>query len=60
LNKIIYEKFISGARDGASAMSDFNNDDVPSGNPSPRTVLIVLGCVVLAIAVFQFHAAFGF
>ena len=41
-------------------MSNFNNDDIPSGNPSPKTVLIVLGCLGLVIMVFTYHSAFGF
>ena len=41
-------------------MSDFDIKDPPSGNPSAKAILIVLGCLVFAGAVLHFHAAFGF
>ena len=41
-------------------MTNFSNDDVPSGNPSAKTVLIVLSCLVLVGLVFTFHSALGF
>jgi hypothetical protein len=42
-----------------SLMPEFSNDDLPSGNPSLRTVLIVLGGVVLVAIFFTFHSALG-
>ncbi len=37
------------------------NDTLPTGNPSGKTVLIVLGCaIVLALSWVTFHSALGF
>jgi hypothetical protein len=37
------------------------NDNLPSSNPSGKTVLIVLGCaIVLVVAWVLFHSALGF
>ena len=37
------------------------NDNLPSSNPSRKTVLIVLGCaMVLIVILVLFHSAFGF
>ena len=33
----------------APIKADFSNDDLPSGNPSGKTVLLVLGGVVVLI-----------
>jgi hypothetical protein len=54
----VYAKFMLGQ--GAKRMSNFSNDDLPSGNPSPKTVLIVLSCLAIAAVVVTFHSAFGF
>jgi hypothetical protein len=37
------------------------NDNLPTGNPSGKTVLIVGGCAIALVAVLvAFHTAFGF
>jgi hypothetical protein len=37
------------------------NDNLPTGNPSGKTVLIVLGCAVAVVLVLVvFHSTFGF
>jgi|EndMetStandDraft_8_1072994.scaffolds.fasta_scaffold132269_2 hypothetical protein len=41
-------------------MSNFNNDDVPSGNPSAKTVLIALFCIGVVGLILGFHNALGF
>jgi hypothetical protein len=41
-------------------MSEFSNDDVPSGNPSPKAVLLVLSCIGLIGLVLGFHNTLGF
>jgi hypothetical protein len=39
--------------------ADVNNDDMPSGNPSLRTVLIVLCSLALIVTVITFHTQLG-
>jgi hypothetical protein len=37
------------------------NDDLPTSNPSGKTVLIVLGCAAVLLVLFlEFHTAWGF
>jgi hypothetical protein len=37
------------------------NDSLPTGNPSGKTVLIVLGCAIVLVLVWvKFHSALGF
>jgi hypothetical protein len=37
------------------------NDNLPSSNPSRKTVLIVLGCAIVLVLVWVlFHSRFGF
>jgi len=37
------------------------NDNLPSSNPSVKTVLIVLGCAIVVVLVWVlFHSALGF
>jgi hypothetical protein len=38
---------------------DINNDEMPSGNPSLKTVLIVLCSLILVAMVITFHTALG-
>jgi hypothetical protein len=41
-------------------MSDYDIKNPPSGNPSGRSVLMVIAGLVFVAAVLHFHAAFGF
>jgi hypothetical protein len=61
LPSIFYVKFMLGrrSRERVNAMSDLNNDDLPSGNPSLKTVLIVVCSLVLVAMVITFHTALG-
>jgi hypothetical protein len=36
------------------------NDNLPSSNPSKKTMLIVLGCTIVLVLVVLFHSTFGF
>jgi len=37
------------------------NDSLPTGNPSLKTVLIVVGCAIVLVLVWVlFHSTFGF
>ena len=41
------------------SMPEFSNDDLPSGNPSLKTVMIVLGGLAVVGLLFTFHSALG-
>jgi hypothetical protein len=47
---------VSGGDSRGSSM----NDNLASSNPSLRTVLIVLGCVILAALAIHYRSSFGF
>ena len=36
------------------------NDNLPTSNPSLKTVLAVFGCFVLIVLVLTFHSSLGF
>jgi len=36
------------------------NDNLPTSNPSLKTVLVVFGCFVLIVLVLTFHSSLGF
>jgi len=38
---------------------EINNDEMPSGNPSLKTVLIVLCSLVIIVTVITFHTQLG-
>jgi hypothetical protein len=40
-------------------MPEFSNDDLPSGNPSLKTVGIVLGGLAIAGLLLTLHSALG-
>lgn len=40
-------------------MPDFNNDNLPSNNPSLKTVLVVLGCIGVVVTFIMYHSTFG-
>jgi hypothetical protein len=35
------------------------NDNLPTSNPSLRTVLVVFGCLAVVVLVLTFHKALG-
>jgi hypothetical protein len=41
-------------------MTNFSNDDLPSGNPSLKTVMIVVCCIGFVGLVLGFHNTLGF
>ena len=36
------------------------NDNLPTSNPSLRTVLVVFGCLAVIVLVLTFHSSLGF
>lgn len=36
------------------------NDNLPTSNPSLRTVLMVFGCLAVVVLVLTFHTSLGF
>ena len=43
----------------AKAPSESINDNLPTGNPSLKTVLTVFGCLVVVVLVLTFHKSLG-
>jgi hypothetical protein len=59
LRRDFYADFTAGDVKEAGLMPDFNNDNLPSNNPSLKTVLVVLGSIVLVVTFIMYHSTFG-
>ena len=43
----------------AKAPSESINDNLPTSNPSLKTVLVVFGCLAVVVLVLTFHKSLG-
>jgi hypothetical protein len=54
-----YEDFTAGDVRETGFMPDINNDNLPSNNPSLKTVLIVLCSIGVVVTFIMYHSTFG-
>jgi len=52
-----YERATQGK--GPMPQPEFNNDNLPSNNPSMKTVLVVLCSIGLVVTLIMYHSTFG-
>ena len=45
---------------GGDSKDSSMNDNLATSNPSLRTILIVLGCAMLAVLAISYRSSFGF
>jgi hypothetical protein len=59
LRRDFYADFTAGDVRETGLMPDFSNDNLPSNNPSLKTVLIVLCSIGVVVTFIMYHSTFG-